>query len=89
MNDDGMVEVSEGSFSIEPMLWVHDRLVTWSDVVSRQELLEEWMPVPSVLWETAEWRLRIRPRPATAAYCVSATGSRTWAAAFCQPDCSC
>jgi hypothetical protein len=60
MNGDGMVEVNQGSFSIEPMLWIKGRLVTWSDVASRQELLEDWMPVPSVIWESAEWRLRVR-----------------------------
>ena len=52
MNEDGMVEVDQGSFSIEPMLWVEERLFTWADVVPRQELLREWMPVPSVIWET-------------------------------------
>jgi hypothetical protein len=57
MNGDGMVEVDQGSFSIEPMLWVQDRLYTWADVASRQELLEDWMPVPSVIWETEAWRL--------------------------------
>ena len=48
MNEDGMVEVDQGSFSIEPMLWIGDRLFTWADVASRQELLDDWMPVPSV-----------------------------------------
>jgi len=57
MNEDGMVEVDQGSFSIEPMLWTQDRLYTWTDVRSRQELLDGWMPVPSVIWEAAEWRL--------------------------------
>jgi F5/8 type C domain len=60
MNDDGMVEVDQGSFSIEPMLWTGGRLHTWADAASRQELLEDWMPVPSVIWESADWRLRIR-----------------------------
>ena len=60
INDDGMVEVGAGSFSIEPMLWIKDRLFTWTDVISRQELLDNWMPVPSVIWETADWRLRIQ-----------------------------
>jgi hypothetical protein len=60
MNEDGMVEVGEGTFSIEPMLWVNGRLFTWADVTPRQELLNGWMPVPSVIWETAEWRLRIQ-----------------------------
>jgi hypothetical protein len=59
MNDDGMVEVSQGSFSIEPMLWIAGRLVTWADVTARQELEAGWMPVPSVIWETRDWRFRI------------------------------
>jgi hypothetical protein len=60
MNEDGMVEVGEGSFSIEPMLWIEGRLVTWADVQARQELLEGWMPVPRVLWEHADWRLSVQ-----------------------------
>jgi hypothetical protein len=60
MNEDGMVEVSQGSFSIEPMLWIGGRLHTWADMVSRQELLDDWMPVPSVIWETAQWKMHIR-----------------------------
>src|ERR1700736_2135258 len=59
MNEDGMVEVDQGSFSIEPMLWIEGRLFTWTDIASRQELLDEWMPVPTVSWETDDWRLRI------------------------------
>jgi hypothetical protein len=60
LNEDGMVEVALGSFSIEPMLWVDGRLMTWADVSAHQELLDDWAPVPSVIWETAAWRLRIR-----------------------------
>ena len=63
MNGDGMVEVGEGSFSIEPMLWIEGRLFTWADVAPRQELAERWMPVPSVIWESEQWRLRCRRRP--------------------------
>jgi hypothetical protein len=57
MNGDGMVEVNQGSYSIEPMLWIKERLFTWSDVTSRQELLNGYLPVPSAIWETPEWRL--------------------------------
>jgi hypothetical protein len=64
MNGDGMVEVSEGSFSIEPMLMVEGRLVTWADVASRQELADGWMPVPTVIWESERWRLSIRAETA-------------------------
>jgi hypothetical protein len=59
MNGDGMVEVSQGSFSLEPMLWIEQQLVTWSDVVPRQTLRNSYWPVPTVIWETAEWRLSI------------------------------
>jgi hypothetical protein len=57
MNDDGMVEPGLGSFSLEPMLWIHGQLITWADVRTRQELLQGWMPVPSVIWESDDWRL--------------------------------
>ena len=60
MNEDGMVEVDQGSFSLEPMLWVEGRLFTWADVTPRQELLQEWIAVPSVIWETDDWRLGIQ-----------------------------
>ncbi len=60
INDDGMVEVAEGSFSIEPMVWIDGRLVTWTDVTLRQELEDDWMPVPCVIWEAAEWRLAVQ-----------------------------
>jgi hypothetical protein len=60
MNDDGMVEVRQGSYSIEPMLLIGNRLFSWADVTARQALEEDWMPVPSAIWETGEWRLAIQ-----------------------------
>ena len=65
LNEDGMLEGDQGSFSLEPMLWIDDRLFTWADVAARQELLGGWMPVPSVIWETADWRLRISAEAAS------------------------
>jgi hypothetical protein len=59
LNEDGMVEAGLGSFSLEPMLWIGDRLVTWADASTRQELLEGFLPVPSVVWENVDWRLTI------------------------------
>jgi hypothetical protein len=60
MNGDGMVEVAQGSCSIEPMVWIQGRLFSWTDVASRQELKDGYLPVPSVIWETGEWRLRVQ-----------------------------
>ena len=59
LNEDGMLEADQGSFSLEPMLRIGDRLFTWADFAACQELLGGWMPVPSVIWETDDWRLRI------------------------------
>lgn len=60
INEEGMVEVDEGSFSIEPFVSVNERLFTWANVKLRQELRDGWMPIPSVIWETTDWRLRIQ-----------------------------
>lgn len=57
MNEEGMVEVEPGSCSVEPALWIQGRLFTWADVAARQELLQGFLPVPSVIWETTDWRL--------------------------------
>ncbi|HTV96629.1 MAG TPA: discoidin domain-containing protein [Steroidobacteraceae bacterium] len=59
MNTDGMVEAREASFSIEPMLLVGHRLITWADVVLRQELESGWMPVPRTVWSDEGWQLVI------------------------------
>jgi hypothetical protein len=64
MNTDGMVEVAEGSFSLEPMLRIGRKLVTWADVESSLALEERWVPVPSVSWETAQWRLTVTAQAA-------------------------
>jgi hypothetical protein len=64
MNGDGMVEVGEGSFSLEPMLRVGRRLFTWADVDACPALEERWVPVPSVQWETGQWRLTVKAQAA-------------------------
>jgi hypothetical protein len=60
MNEEGAVETAPGSFSIEPMVALDGRLFTWADVLLRQELLSGVLPVPSVIWETAEWYLCVQ-----------------------------
>ena len=60
MNEEGAVEMAPGSFSIEPMVVIDGRLFTWADVVLRQELLDGVLPVPSAIWETVAWRLRVQ-----------------------------
>ena len=38
-NEEGMVEVDAGTFSIEPFLYVENRLITWADVMLNQDLV--------------------------------------------------
>lgn len=53
MNEEGMVEVDKGSFSIEPFLHVAGRLFTWADGDSGQALAKGYLPIPS-----SEWRIK-------------------------------
>jgi len=51
-NEEGMVEVDTGSFSIEPFLFVKNRLFTWADAMLNQDLVQRYLPMPS-----SEWRM--------------------------------
>jgi hypothetical protein len=50
LNEDGMLEVDRGTFSIEPFLHIGDELVTWADGAPSQELEQGFLPVPSSVW---------------------------------------
>ena len=50
INEDGMVEVDKKSFSIEPFLFVDNKLITWNDIKKEQTLRENYLPIPCVRW---------------------------------------
>jgi hypothetical protein len=50
-NEEGMVEVDKGTFSIEPFIFVDDRLITWADVSLTQDLRDGYLPIPSSKWQ--------------------------------------
>ncbi len=58
LNEDGMLEVDRGTFSIEPFLYVGDELVTWADGSPTQELEQGFLPIPSSVWRKAGITLR-------------------------------
>jgi hypothetical protein len=60
LNEEGVVEIAPGSCSVEPMVAVDGQLLGWADAVLKQELADDVLPVPSAIWDTATWRLRIR-----------------------------
>jgi hypothetical protein len=45
-----MVEVDEGTFSIEPFLWLDGKLITWADGAPTVQLEAEYLPIPSSVW---------------------------------------
>jgi hypothetical protein len=59
INEEGMVEVDKGRFSIEPFLHIDGDLITWSDASPRQELAEGYLPIPTVTWEAHGLRLAV------------------------------
>lgn len=59
INEQGIIEVDKLSFSLEPFLFVSNKLVTWNDASPSQSLLEGYLPIPSVLWSYGGWELTI------------------------------
>jgi hypothetical protein len=59
LNEEGMLEVEKGGFSIEPFLHVDGELVTWSDVTTRQTLDEGYLPIPTVTWDAGPLALHV------------------------------
>jgi len=59
LNEEGMLEVDKGAFSVEPFLYVGGALVTWQDVTTSQELEDGYLPIPSVIWRHDHLSLRV------------------------------
>jgi hypothetical protein len=52
INEEGMIEVGRGEFSIEPFLYIDGELVTWNDVKTSVAGNSEALPLPQVQWST-------------------------------------
>ena len=59
INEEGMVEVDKGSFSIEPFVYTNRKLFTWADADLGQELINEHLPLPSSEWRTDRFIMKI------------------------------
>jgi hypothetical protein len=54
LNEEGMLEVDRGSFSLEPFLYLDGRLRTWADGAVTQTLEQGFLPIPSSVWQLDE-----------------------------------
>jgi hypothetical protein len=59
LNEEGMVEVDEGAFSIEPFLITEGKLITWADVTPSQYLEDGYLPIPSSVWRSGDLVLTV------------------------------
>lgn len=58
-NEDGMLEIGKGGFSLEPALVFNSRSVNWSNARSAQALVDGYLPIPSVTWDAGDLSLEI------------------------------
>lgn len=56
---DGAIEAGPGKFSLEPFLWTDGKLVTWNDATVTQTLVDQYLPMPQVIWNKDNWRLTL------------------------------
>lgn len=59
MNEEGMVEVDKGGFSLEPSLFADGALWTWADAEISHTLQDGDLPIPSSVWRSQRRQLRL------------------------------
>lgn len=59
LNEEGMLEVDRGSFSLEPFLSLDGKLLTWAQPEITQTLERGYLPIPSAVWRWGEVVLTI------------------------------
>lgn len=59
IGEDGAIEIGKAGFSVEPFVVSPAGTSTWADVRVTQSLQDGYLPIPSVHWEHADYRLDI------------------------------
>ena len=57
ISEDGAIEPTKGSYSVEPTVIAAGKRHRWSDVRASQALVDGYLPIPSVSWAADDWRL--------------------------------
>ena len=68
LNEDGLLEVDRGGFSLEPFVYADGVLLAWADVAVTQVLEDDCLPLPSCEWRHGELQLT------TTAFAAGPTG---------------
>ncbi|MEJ2614707.1 MAG: hypothetical protein P8Z35_07100, partial [Ignavibacteriaceae bacterium] len=60
INEEGMIETSKESFSVEPFLYYNNKFITWNNVKLQQGLERNYLPIPNVNWLRKDLKLKIK-----------------------------
>ena len=60
ISEDGVIEPERSSFTIEPFLFVEGKFFSYADVKISQFLEDEYLPIPSVKWESEKFEFEIK-----------------------------
>ncbi len=61
INEEGMVEVDEGGFSLEPFILTGKKAFSWADVKTSCSMAKHGVPLPSAKWKNPGMSLEILP----------------------------
>lgn len=61
INEEGLVEVDEAGFSLEPFLCIGGKFITWADAEIHLSFPEDGSPLPTVVWSVAGVTLTVLP----------------------------
>jgi len=61
INEEGLVEIDEAGFSLEPFLILSGVLLTWDDVDIKASLPDDGAPFPEVTWTGQGVQLKVQP----------------------------
>ncbi|WP_442681815.1 discoidin domain-containing protein [Stenotrophomonas sp. JC08] len=59
MGEDGALEAVKSGFSVEPFVVLDGKAHGWADVQASQQLLDGYLPVPSVQWRHEQFDLQV------------------------------
>lgn len=59
IGETGTVEPYKGGFTVQPLIVMNKRIITWADVQISQSLEEGYLPLPTVGWGGDGWQMEI------------------------------
>ncbi len=60
VSETGAIEVDKLGFTLEPFVFLDGKIFTWADVRIEQELESGYLPIPSVMWFSNQFKLEIK-----------------------------